>query len=660
MAYTFTRTGAQIEAIHNTVDDPSSNAQFSNEIRTIAGEYRGLWPDTGGSANKGDTYQTQVIGTGTGQYFTALQNTTVDPVGDDVNWLEVISKEGIYKYTDVVFDNVADMVLKGSKEGALVRTASYFAFGDTGFADYLIKTTAQASSDGDVIDGYGNHQLNNGLVAILQIRNDTIFIAQYGAIGNDIADDTNAINAATAKLNDSVDGARLMFDAKRYQYTGVWRPLTSGNEKRIIGLGSSTVGSQITFNYVSGEEYSIRWDVAFSGLTLQGLKLKGQGIGVNNPNGNPQNGMTDINTASTSYGCNVIDVQFSDWSGNGSDIRRWFQQRWLSCYARDVAGYGFIISGDQAASWDQAGGAWFNNIGEYCLWFRSGSPNIVNVNIGPSNNGIKLGEGLSNPCRATMRNINFEWINENGTGILVTANSQILEGGWLLFYGDWDEGATSPNLKESYAQIVFERLNGRNVLYQVGTSFLPSNDKSGGWTNRIIVESTNGGSSDRLELEESRDSEVTFRNGPVRFVEGASRNSAIGIQSDKFLDRQVETKGLKNSGISDFDPQFWVRSVDGGTLNFNPFGGGALPSKTVYLVNPDDGQVVVDLPPPANWIGKVICIANITDGTNNFRLNTFGASLIDGVDGVTYPEPYASVQIMAVDSNNWVEIYRKV
>ena len=85
MAYTFTRTGAQIEEIHNTVEDPKSNSQFSDDIRTIAGEYRGLWPGTGGSANKGDTYQTQVGGTPAGEYYTALQNTSVDPVGDDVN-----------------------------------------------------------------------------------------------------------------------------------------------------------------------------------------------------------------------------------------------------------------------------------------------------------------------------------------------------------------------------------------------------------------------------------------------------------------------------------------------------------------------------------------------------------------------------------------------
>jgi hypothetical protein len=110
MAYIFTRAGAQIEEIHNTVDDPKSNAQFSDDIRTIAGEYRGLWPDTGGSANKGDTYQTQVGGTGTGQYFTALQNTTVSPVSDNVNWISIIGVGSIGSYTDITYSSVSDMV----------------------------------------------------------------------------------------------------------------------------------------------------------------------------------------------------------------------------------------------------------------------------------------------------------------------------------------------------------------------------------------------------------------------------------------------------------------------------------------------------------------------------------------------------------------------
>jgi len=75
--------------INQSVADAAKSASDA-EASALSLGYQGLWPDTGGSAYKGDTYQTQVGGTPTGQYFTALQDTTVDPVGDDVNWRVII------------------------------------------------------------------------------------------------------------------------------------------------------------------------------------------------------------------------------------------------------------------------------------------------------------------------------------------------------------------------------------------------------------------------------------------------------------------------------------------------------------------------------------------------------------------------------------------
>lgn len=76
----------------NAAEQDADRAEAAAELaENIADPYKGLWPDTSGSANKGDIYQTQVSGTPTGQYFTALQNTTVDPIGDNINWREVVS-----------------------------------------------------------------------------------------------------------------------------------------------------------------------------------------------------------------------------------------------------------------------------------------------------------------------------------------------------------------------------------------------------------------------------------------------------------------------------------------------------------------------------------------------------------------------------------------
>ncbi|CAH9011559.1 hypothetical protein VP131E341_P0013 [Vibrio phage 131E34-1] len=76
---------------------------IAESIEAGAGDYKGLWPDAGGSANKGDIYQTQVNSKPTSAYFKALQNTTADPVGDDINWREVVSVGSFSKYTDIVF-----------------------------------------------------------------------------------------------------------------------------------------------------------------------------------------------------------------------------------------------------------------------------------------------------------------------------------------------------------------------------------------------------------------------------------------------------------------------------------------------------------------------------------------------------------------------------
>lgn len=56
------------------------------DVADIGKGYKGLWPEAGGSATKGETWQTQVDGVPTGEYFTALQNTSINPVSDNVNW----------------------------------------------------------------------------------------------------------------------------------------------------------------------------------------------------------------------------------------------------------------------------------------------------------------------------------------------------------------------------------------------------------------------------------------------------------------------------------------------------------------------------------------------------------------------------------------------
>lgn len=74
------------------VENSETNAAASAaaaEAAAAGGGYEGLWPDTGGSALKGDVWQTQVGGTPTGDYFIALQDNAVAPSNDNTNWRSV-------------------------------------------------------------------------------------------------------------------------------------------------------------------------------------------------------------------------------------------------------------------------------------------------------------------------------------------------------------------------------------------------------------------------------------------------------------------------------------------------------------------------------------------------------------------------------------------
>ena len=77
------------------------------------------------------------------------------------------------------FINVAQMKLASLKEGQFVETGGYYTKGDAGQAKYLI-VAAQAA------DGWGDHTLANGTVAVLQVGGGTIYSEQWGvAAGQD-------------------------------------------------------------------------------------------------------------------------------------------------------------------------------------------------------------------------------------------------------------------------------------------------------------------------------------------------------------------------------------------------------------------------------------------------------------------------------------------
>ncbi len=236
------RTGRQILTLtrYNELAQPNIDGAEAAAVSAAASaaaaeaavsglDYQGLWPDSGGSADKGDTYQTQVSGTATGQYFTALQNTTVDPVGDNVNWREVVGNQsfgGVTNYQAASVDGVRNSrTLSGQVISETMIDTFDVSISTQGYhggwaaqvdapqggAEYLLTTIQRVrDSKGDAgwgPDGVGDFYLaaGDGQTYVAMLNSELgISVAQFGArfdyntTTNTGTDDTQAFNDALA------------------------------------------------------------------------------------------------------------------------------------------------------------------------------------------------------------------------------------------------------------------------------------------------------------------------------------------------------------------------------------------------------------------------------------------------------------------------------
>ncbi len=162
--------------------------------------------------------------------------------------------------------------------GDTVFTQGYDAAGDGGHAQYLVKTVAQAATDGDVIDGYGNHAITGGLyVAILQHDTGVVNAAHYTSASGVV---TNSIHAARDRAR--VLGTTLHIPAGTYignfEFAGTvanqWQNL------KITGDGLNTIlqrdSDLLPVLYIHGESAS--GDMLYPSVT--GIKVDGNGASL--------------------------------------------------------------------------------------------------------------------------------------------------------------------------------------------------------------------------------------------------------------------------------------------------------------------------------------------------------------------------------------------
>lgn len=180
--------------------------------------------------------------------------------------------DNIPKITNVspVFDTVAAMKASTTfvTAGLTVKTKGYTTAGDSGHAEYLIKTSGDY---GSTPDEYGDHTLSNGNVAVLQTGR-YLNPLQFGAVGDNSTDDYAALNACCA-TGSPVDGGEL-----RYKIN---TPLVSTSREVKLKLNGSSVTAttEITEGVNSKAIFVMKggdfWATGYTTTTLSSAGTRG-------------------------------------------------------------------------------------------------------------------------------------------------------------------------------------------------------------------------------------------------------------------------------------------------------------------------------------------------------------------------------------------------
>ncbi len=335
------RTGRQIltltrynELVQPNIDGAeaaavSAAASAAAAEAAVSGlDYQGLWPDSGGSANKGDTYQTQVGGTGTGRYFTALQSTTVDPVSDNVNWRPVVSFNSVADLTEIYFNSVSEMVSSNLlREGFKVVTDFY-----NRPVTCLWRITSSANNS------YGNYSIpldNGGLHAQL-IAEDKITPAMTGAPSSPGDSTVASIKAAE------------FFD-KEFVLDGIYgisgsEPIVFREGQRVSSTNGPVTGSSIRSAFVALSPMDVMVDVSAAKYAdINKVILDGSSTAQRGFKGTNVFGLSMSQCRTTNL--TVTGFEFvNDGTGTGS-----FINSITKCYA-SLSPSGFVISSAAAES----------------------------------------------------------------------------------------------------------------------------------------------------------------------------------------------------------------------------------------------------------------------------------------------------------------------
>lgn len=185
------------------------------------------------------------------------------------------------------FSNVEELKKADLKEGMIVKTNGYYHENDNGAASYKIMTYDYWYNNilpkdilyirqGDYfiktpIDNYGNHVLNNGLIAIIQ--GDKYTPEQWGAVGDGITND----NLAFIHMFAHIKTGEIKFRKSANYLLG----LTEDNPYRLYMCGAF-LGGQAFYKPIMANIRNLVLDGNGCVVTLPDNKFGDSGMGVFN------------------------------------------------------------------------------------------------------------------------------------------------------------------------------------------------------------------------------------------------------------------------------------------------------------------------------------------------------------------------------------------
>ncbi len=290
---------ARLQDVTTSILDPESVIQTQTEAVTLtAGQTTVVFAayGTAGSSFNISGPNTDDARLVLGRDFSVTNSTTIlltqsYPAGTLIQLLRnkvagggdtiVLEAQGAY-------DTVAQMKGSTPEVGELISTKGYYVAGEGGGASYLVAAS-------QVVDGYGDHALANGVVALLQ-AGGSADVKQYGAKGDGTTDATAAIQAALNTVSTEIyfpDGTYRIANATTSP------ALTSSvADRRIYGTGVITATDQVKKAIqVTGA------NTVIDGLHIDGNNFIGYAIE-----------MASLNP--TVRDCYIHDLNgFTDWGG---------------------------------------------------------------------------------------------------------------------------------------------------------------------------------------------------------------------------------------------------------------------------------------------------------------------------------------------------------